>query len=308
MPLWIVTFLVPGLVTTTIRTIRDPDSAKHLRKSWIMDASTFLNAANQKGPLTVDLYTVPLERSHKLAPAGNGIGRRIHPPRMTLTPEPPSIDPAWAAMCRRLEAYREQWGNADAPVGGQGADIKLGQWCKLQRALRARGKLSSACIDTLDSLGFSWTAPSDIDDPITQADWNDMLRRLAAYRAAHGGSADVPKKYQSDAELGGWVAAVRRSRGELGDGRVVELDAAGFAWESSRQCGSAFMQKYRELRAFWQVHGHANVASVEGDAHEMAKWCVAQQKALRAGTLSPKRATYLRELGFDTSEYPASDD
>ena len=89
---------------------------------------------------------------------------------------------------------------------------------------------------------------------------------------AHG-SADVPKKFQADPALGGWVAAVRRARGGLSKARIAELDAAGFVWVASRRCGSKFMSQYQALQAFDAAHGHTDVASVHGEAHELAIWC-----------------------------------
>lgn len=207
-------------------------------------------------------------------------------------------DAAWEAMRARLAAYREQWGNADAPVGGQGVDVALGRWCKLQREKAASGSLAEARRRALDVLGFSWVAPSDMEDPVNQADWADMLRRLAAYREANDGRADVPKKHNPDPALGGWVAAVRRAKGDLSGERIAELDAAGFAWEAARKCGSKFMGKLQELQAFHSAHGHTDVADVLGAAHELAQWRCVQEGALKAGLLSPKRAAHLRELGM----------
>jgi hypothetical protein len=97
--------------------------------------------------------------------------------------------------------------------------------------------------------------------------------------------------------LGGWVAAVRRRREGLGE-RVAQLDALGFEWVSTRQCGSAFMQSFRELRDFWEVHGHTEVGAVLGDSSAMARWCEAQRTAARKGLLPEKRRNYLEGIGF----------
>ena len=124
-----------------------------------------------------------------------------------------------------------------------------------------------------------------------------MRARLAAYAAEHG-DCDVPKKYARDPALGGWVAAVRRRRGALDAARAAELEAAGFAWASSRQCGSAFMRSFREVRDFREEHGHADVARVLGDGHELARWCEATAALRRDGKISPKRLAYLDEIGI----------
>ena len=115
-------------------------------------------------------------------------------PRTTIIVAMSSVggDAAWDAMHARLVQFKAEWGNADAPLG-QGAEGELGRWCKVQRRLRADGKLTASRTTALDALDFSWLAPSDIDDPLSQCDWSDMCMRLRAYRAEHG-DCDVKKK------------------------------------------------------------------------------------------------------------------
>ena len=201
---------------------------------------------------------------------------------------------AWEAMRVELEAYRAQWGNADAPL-----NTPLGRWCATQRRLHAKdkGALSAERVQALNDLGFSWASPSDVDDPLGEGlDWDDLCTRLATYCSEHDGDADVPKKYKPDPVLGGWVAAVRRNPASLGEARIAQLNDLGFVWKSKRQCGSAFMKSYRELREFHSEHGHVRVDEVLGEGHELARWCVAVRRQLREGSLSPKRVAYLREL------------
>ena len=197
----------------------------------------------------------------------------------------------WDASLARLAEYSRQWGNADAPM-----KTELGDWCAEQRRMHASGGLAAARVSALDGLGFSWRSPTDVDDPVTQHDWPAMCARLRAYKEEHR-STDVPKKYQRDPRLGGWVAAVRRCRSTLGETKVAELDELGFQWTSSRQCGSAFQISCRQLRAFWVEHGHTDVGRVLGSEHVLALWCDAQRTAWREGRLSPKRVAPLDELG-----------
>ena len=132
---------------------------------------------------------------------------------------------------------------------------------------------------------------------MAEQNWPDMCARLRAYKEEHG-STDVPKKYQPDPHLGGWVAALRRCRSTLGEEQLAALDALGFQWTSSRQCGSAFQKSCRQLRAFWVEHGHTDVGRVLGAEHALALWCEAQRTAEREGRLSAKRVAPLKELGF----------
>ena len=210
----------------------------------------------------------------------------------------------WDAMLRRLRGHKAEWGNADATLG-----TDLGRWCATQRRARERGALAPEREAALDSLGFSWSSPTS-PDVLETCDWDEMMRRLRLYGEAHG-DMQVPKKYKLDPQLGGWVAAVRRTRGDLGADVISQLDAAGFEWVSTRQCGSAFMVSFRELRDFWSRHGHTDVARAlaEGGASseaaeagslaEMARWCDAQRKANAKGMLSAERQAYLSGIGFD---------
>ena len=47
----------------------------------------------------------------------------------------------------------------------------------------------------------------------------------------------------------------------LGDARNAQLEAIGFEWVSTRKCGSAFMENFRELRSYWEQHGTTEVAA-----------------------------------------------
>tara|TARA_B110001452_G_scaffold222815_1_gene195818 strand:+ start:3040 stop:3819 length:780 start_codon:yes stop_codon:yes gene_type:complete len=198
----------------------------------------------------------------------------------------------WDETLAQLVQYRAEWGNADAPLG-----TGLGKWCAQQRRSRELGRLSLAQTAELDALGFSWVSPSDVDDPVTHHDWDAMVERLAAYVQVHG-DGDVPKKHKLDPALGGWVAALRRCRSKLDEQQGAQLEAAGFQWASSRQCGSAFMKSFRELRSFWEDEGHTRVGEVLGDEHELAQWCETVRASRRSDKLSPKRLAYLEDIGF----------
>ena len=153
----------------------------------------------------------------------------------------------------------------------------------------------------LDNLGFLWDSPTDIDDPTAEFpggdSWDILCDRFAGYRQEYG-DGQVPKKFILDPVLGGWVAAVRRRREALGASRIAQLEALGFEWVSTRQCGSAFMETFRELRGFYDEHGHTEVARVLGETSDLARWCDAQRSANARGLLPDKRQAYLEGIGF----------
>ena len=76
-------------------------------------------------------------------------------------------------------------------VGGEGADVELGRWCKLQRSLKTGGSLLPARSRALEALGFSWIAPSDMDDPIGQV---SNLPFLAYLPQPHTSPSHLPHR------------------------------------------------------------------------------------------------------------------
>jgi hypothetical protein len=236
----------------------------------------------------------------------------------------------WKASLDELHKFADSWGNSNAPM-----NTPLGRWCATQRRLNTLGQLVDErvvraspyrecdscalcplCVPfipprrhiflrfaqrALDNLGFLWDSPTDIDDPTAEFpggdSWDTMCDRFAGYRQEYG-DGQVPKKFNLDPVLGGWVAAVRRRREALGASRVVQLEALGFEWVSTRQCGSAFMETFRELRCFYDEHGHTEVARVLGETSDLARWCDAQRSANARGLLPDKRQAYLEGIGF----------
>ena len=206
----------------------------------------------------------------------------------------------WAKKLVELQAYKAEWGTADATP-----ETPLGKWCAKQRILRADGVLSEDRERELAKLDFSWSSPSSFD-AMERCDWDEMCKRLAAY-VDENGHGQVPKKLKTDPELGGWVASVRRSQGNgLTAARRAQLDDIGFEWVSVRQCGSSFMKSFRELRSYWEAHGTAEVdlGAVGSDdvalreTAALAKWCDAQRSANAKGLLPPERVAYLDGINF----------
>uniref|UniRef100_A0A7S2HDX1 Helicase-associated domain-containing protein n=1 Tax=Haptolina brevifila TaxID=156173 RepID=A0A7S2HDX1_9EUKA len=196
---------------------------------------------------------------------------------------------SWDSRLEELSDYARQWHNADAPL-----NTDLGRWCAVQRRLHMEGKLSERRETALAALDFSWESPSQVDNPEERYDWDKMCAHFVEYRAEHG-DGQVPKKFQPDPALGGWVAAVRRKGAALGPKRVAALDAIGFEWKSTRQCGSAFMKMFRELRMFRDAHGHTDAPHDT----ELGRWCAAQRHIHKQGKLSETRAAYLEGIGFE---------
>lgn len=132
-----------------------------------------------------------------------------------------------------LLEYIEQYGHPNIPLG-----TTQGRACHTLRRLKIQGKLTDNDADILLNLGFRFTFDNIYED----MHFEEILGRLLEYEGEHRANFQIPKKYAPDPELGAWVAAVRRIGRDAIDASEREaLDSVGFAWVSTRKCGSTFM-------------------------------------------------------------------
>jgi len=181
-----------------------------------------------------------------------------------------------------------EYGHPNIPLG-----TTAGKQCKTLRRLAFQNKLAAEEVELLDGMGFRW---SPLEDVYEEADFDDCLSRLVEYERVHQTGYQIPKKCREDPELGAWVTMIRRiGREGIEDGRRERLDNIGFAWVSTRKCGSSFMTNYRQVRDA--------IASSDIDAvrqnEDMIKWLGAQSEAADKGNLSSDRIEFLDKLSSD---------
>jgi hypothetical protein len=132
----------------------------------------------------------------------------------------------WMEMYQRLLDFKEVHNSTTIPKDyspypelGQ----SLWQWVVMQRSDFDTGELSERRTELLNEIDFVW-------DP-WDTRWNEMFERLVEYKNRIG-STMVPKRYQQDPELGGWVQHQRKLRKEekLSMERFEKLDSIGFFW------------------------------------------------------------------------------
>jgi len=206
----------------------------------------------------------------------------------------PSVisSPVLAAVYPKLLEWKSIYGNPNIPLKTSG-----GRQCKTLRRLHIENKLTDEEISLLNDIGFQFNS---LEDVYREADFTEMIKRLIAYEKEYSNRYQVPKKLPSDPELGAWVTGLRR----LGPDEVLpehaqQLNGIQFTWVSSRQCGSKFMTKYRELTERVEKEGQDAVLA---DA-DVQKWIKAQQMARERGTLSDTRFHYMENLvGHDWME------
>jgi len=186
------------------------------------------------------------------------------------------------------------YGHPNIPLG-----TTAGKQCKTLRRLAFQNKLTAEEIELLDNIGFRFNA---LEDVYEEADFDDCLTRLVEYERRNKTGYQIPKKYKEDPELGAWVTMIRRlGRDGIEDERRTRLDDLGFAWVSTRKCGSSFMKNYRPIRDMIASSSDGDGGGIEAVRQDegMMKWLRAQSEAAVKGNLSKDRIEYLDKLSPD---------
>lgn len=219
---------------------------------------------------------------------------------------PPFIcSPVFKQVYPSLLRHMEQYGNPNIPLG-----TVEGRLCKTLRRLAFEQKLNDQEIQWLTEMNFRFRSFEEVYE---EADFDTCLTRLVQYEQEHQNGFQIPKKYPQDPELGAWVTMIRRiGRDNVPQDRREKLDNVGFAWVSSRKCGSAFMKNFRPIKnkleaccrihpdsGEWEVVNEDGIQAVLQD-ESIVKWLKAQRDAAANGNLVQARCDYLDQLpGID---------
>ena len=143
----------------------------------------------------------------------------------TTTSSSPS---PWEANFERLKKFSEEHGHCNVPFQDP-ALRSLAKWTTRQKASKT---LSADQKSRLSSIGYSWASKREKED---QA-WMEVFQRLVKFQEEFH-HCRVPLNYESDQELGTWVANQRklRKQDKLRDYRKAKLDSVNFEWEVRKQ-------------------------------------------------------------------------
>lgn len=195
----------------------------------------------------------------------------------------------------QLLDWKQIYGHPNIPLTNNG-----GKACQVLRRLRVQNKLLVEEVEWLDSIGFNFHS---YEDMYTASDFGEMFDRLVLYESNHpGNNFQVPKKCEEDPELGAWVTGIRRlGKDGVNPEHERRLCEINFAWKSERKCGSKFMIQYRDYVQQAEQVGRDKILQ----NHETILWIQAQQRALKRGSLSQTRVTYMETLfGENWQEIP----
>jgi len=181
------------------------------------------------------------------------------------------------------------------------SQTKTGKKCKTLRRLAFEQKLTNEEMQLLSDINFRLNS---LEEVYEEADFDQVLGRLVEYEKENKAGYQIPKKYKPDPELGAWVTMVRRiGRDQMEPERRDKLDAIGFAWVSTRKCGSSFMSSYRSIKERLE-EAVVNQEGSNGDdlrlsilaEEDVKRWINAQRLAAEKGNLSEARCEYMDQL------------
>ncbi|KMV19664.1 hypothetical protein ACT17_06410 [Mycolicibacterium conceptionense] len=173
--------------------------------------------------------------------------------------------------------------------------FRLGARAEDLRAAYAKGLLPAEQVAALEQIeGWTWDGTRD-------RRWEENLERLSAYARCHGNSvASLTERYVTGdgVRLGTWVAQQRvaRREGRLAPYREALLAAVpGWSWGIN---GDAWERGMRELVAYVNEHGDADVLSryVTPDGYRLGKWVRRARFKYSKGLLAPDRVSALEAI------------
>lgn len=206
------------------------------------------------------------------------------------------VSPVLQQVYPSLLKWKQEYGHPNIPLGST-----EGRQCATLRRLHIQNKLTDEEVTWLEELGFTFHSMEDVYHDV---DFDTLLGRLLEYEAKHPESNfQVPKKCPEDPELGAWVTGIRRLGPEGVDPEHAErLNEIGFAWVSSRKCGSKFMVQYKELvekaEYMMQAEGMSNEEAVESlvEDPKVKDLIKAQAQVYAKGKMSETRMNYMNKL------------
>jgi hypothetical protein len=201
---------------------------------------------------------------------------------------------AWTENFQKVIAYKQRFGDCNVPTKWK-EDPSLGIWVQGQRA---------PCLDegrrkALEGIGFDW-------DPLGTV-WMDYYQRLKQYKSTFG-DCEVPKRWEQDPSLAGWVSAQRNYYKEkcLSADRQASLELLGFTWMIRPGSNShSIVQEllwqskyYGKLLPFFYTHGHCRIPDSYKADMLLGYWARRQRSLFNRGTLRMDRMALLDGIGF----------
>lgn len=201
-----------------------------------------------------------------------------------------SRDHRWERMFIKLKEFRKIFGHCRVPQGWI-RDKQLAAWVAVQRRMGAANSLRPDRQRRLEELNFLWNIKTIYD-----SQWEQHYQRLETFYKTHG-HCKVPGSYK---KLTSWIENQRtyKKNNLLLADREGKLNALGFIWGFSAIKEISWNERYKQLQAYKQQHGHCFVP-VNGKAHKsLGQWVGAQRRLEAKNQLQKGKKEKLSRLGF----------
>lgn len=235
----------------------------------------------------------------------SGLSRKDWVARLTdigfiLPPREDKCPGSWDKMYQALRKFHQVHGHCNVPIKSDFCR-GLGVWVKRQRNHGNTKKLSDERRVKLDLLDFTW----DLTAVQMEQLWFQNFEKLKTYKAKYG-HMKVPRSFQDDPQLGGWVSRNRFAgrMGNLSIERMLKLDSIGF-WDNAftpTDKGKVVLAKFlwisrfKRLKAFYKDFGHCAVSRRHDP--ELAYWVEHQRVRAASRLLSSQEELLLETLNF----------
>lgn len=208
-------------------------------------------------------------------------------------------DLRWEYMYGQLAQFQQQHGHCRVPYGSYGKPVPLATWIAHQRQIKDR--LPADRLQKLNGIGFLWQ--EDVSQH-KQDLWELSYQRLLRVHQQYG-QCLMPLEEPYDKVLDSWVRAQQKLANRLPKDRRQKLESIGFPWQQSiwqpeqrlRQAlEQKWEEKYAELKAFYNQHGHCRVPFDTPVHRLLSKWMSRQRK--KKDLLSQEQQQRLNALQF----------
>ena len=210
---------------------------------------------------------------------------------------------SWQEQFEEAKQFHLKNGHLRIPRDYRTANGKnLAVWLTRQRALRKKGKLPSAQVELLSSIGMEWELADS---------WENGFEHARQYYSEHGDLA-VPNGYQcpDGFNLSSWLANQRSNYRKpskyhsLLPEQAERLEAIGIVWNPSEQ---QWMEGFHHAEAYiksldgkpWKTN---SVSSDDG--YPTGQWIRSQMRTFQRGRMKADRKELFQRLGLVPSEQP----
>lgn len=199
----------------------------------------------------------------------------------------PHVD-AWECAFDLLKEFRKKNPRRWPKAGIVYKELKLGNWCSIQRQLKKRNLLSKDRMNKLDKIGFPW-------DP-RHMSWNHGFELLKKFRVRNENRWPRKNEIYNGFELGNWFLKQRYSqiRGLLSVARFNKLYTLKFPWSKTRE--DIWDKKFRALKSFVEKASRFPIARERVKGCDLGSWC--QQQRQKKQSLSKIRISKLNSISF----------